>query len=156
MFTTAYRRFGLLYKKQDLKNMNSETLGIITQTIIIIISVTGGLFCLYILGCIILKSKSNLYIKGNTYLVLDVDKIGERLEYYVRKIESDINSRYIYISKIILYSKTLSESKPKTENNSSDEIYKICKILAENYSNIIFLDDFIIENESDIQSITAR
>jgi hypothetical protein len=133
--------------------MDNEILGIISQTIIIILSATGGLFCIYIFGCIIFNGKNRLYIKGNTYLVVDIDEIGEKLEYYVRKIESDIDSRYIYISKIILYSKKLSKS--KNENNSSDEIYKICKILAGNYNNIIFLNDFIIENEKDILSFIS-
>jgi len=78
---------------------------------------------------------------------LDVDEIGEKLEYYVRKIESDIeDNRYIYISKIILYSKILG--KPGNENGSAGEIYRICKILTENYNNIIFINDIIIENEN--------
>ena len=122
--------------------MNGETLEIIFQISIIALSAIGGLSCIYILGCFIFKNKSNLYIKGNTYLVLDVDEIGEKLEYYVRKIENDIDSRYIYISKIILYSKILG--KPV---KSANETYKICKILTESYSNIIFLNDFAIEND---------
>ena len=142
--------------------MNSETFGIIAQAIVIMLSAAGGLFCIYIFGCIIFKNKGDLYIKGNTYLVLDIDEIGEKLEYYVRKIENDINGRYIYISKIVLYSKALIESKIKTENSSPDEIYKICKILASSYNNIIFLDDFLIENknkndnDNDIISVIAK
>ena len=127
--------------------MNSNAFEIIFQIIIITLSAVGGLSCIYIFGGFIFKNKSNLFIKGNTYLVLDVDEIGEKLEYYVRKIESDIeDNRYIYISKIILYSKILG--KPGNENGSAGEIYRICKILTENYNNIIFINDIIIENEN--------
>ena len=125
--------------------MNSGTFEIIFQILIITLSAIGGLFCIYMFLGFIFKDKNSLYIKGNTYLVLDVDEIGEKLEYYVRTIESDIDRRYIYISKIILYSKTCGK-------NESCETFKICKILAGNYNNIIFLNDIIIENESDILS----
>ena len=135
--------------------MSSETLGFIFQIIITALSAIGGLFCLYIFGCIIFRSKSDLYIKGNTYLVLDIDEIGDKLEYYVRKIENDINGRYIYISKIVLYSKKLSESKKTGANDRSGEIYKICKILAETYNNIIFPDDFTVGGENDIQPLIS-
>lgn len=133
--------------------MNSETFRIIFQIIIIALSVIGGLFCIYTLGGFIFRNKSNLYTKGNTYLFLDIDEIGEKLEYYVRKIESDIDGRYIYISKIILYSKTLGKS--ADENSSTSEIYKICKILTENYNNIIFLNDSVIKSENDILSLMS-
>ena len=119
--------------------MDSKTLEIIFQISVAALSATGGLFFMYMLCGCILKSRGDLYIKGNTYLVLDVDEIGEKLEYYVRKIKNDIDGRYIYISRIILYSK-----------NSSDscEIYKICRILAENNNNIIFLNDVAAANGS--------
>ena len=81
-----------------------------------------------------IKNKNKLYIKGGAYLILDVDEIGDKLEYYVRRIENDISDRYIYISKIILYSKTPG---PLCE---SCETVKICRILSENYNNIIFLN----------------
>jgi hypothetical protein len=112
--------------------MNSETIKII----IIILSVTGGLSCIYIFGGFIFKNKSSLYIKGGAYLILDVDKIGDKLEYYVRKIENDIDSRYIYISRIFLYSKTLNHT-----GQEKSEILEICKILTDTYSNIVFLDN---------------
>ena len=131
--------------------MSGEILKIILQIIIITLSSIGILACIYIFGGSFFKNKNNLYVKGNTYLVLDVDEIGEKLEYYVRKIENDIDSRYIYISKIILYSKTSSKL-----NGSTGEIYKICKILAESYNNIIFLNDIIIENETDILSFISE
>ena len=136
--------------------MNGETLEIIFQIFIITLSVIGGLSCIYMFGAFIFKNKSNLYIKGNTYLILDVDEIGEKLEYYVRKIESDIDSRHIYISKIILYSKTLSKSgKSVNESGPSGEIYTICKILTKNYNNIIFLNDFAIKNEESLLSFIS-
>ena len=140
-----------LNKNKVSEFMNSENLEIIFQLLIIVLSITGGLFCIYMFCNYIFKDKNSLYIKGNTYLVLDVDEIGEKLEYYARKIESDIDSRYIYISKIILYSKTLSNSCKK----ESCEIYKICKILSENYNNIIFINDAVIKTESDIISLLS-
>ena len=90
--------------------MNGEISGIILliiKILIVALIAFGGAFCIY---KIIFRNRGNLYMKGNTYLILDVDEIGDKLEYYVRKIESDIADRYIYISKIILYSKTLSKS----------------------------------------------
>ena len=134
--------------------MNGETLEIIFQITVLTLSAAGGLFCIYLLCGILLKDRNSLYIKGNTYLILDVDEIGEKLEYYVRKIESDIDSRYIYISKILLYSKDLSESR-KTADGEKHELYKICKILADNYNNIIFLNETIIKNEADILSLIS-
>ena len=106
--------------------MNSE----IIKIIIITLSAISGLSCIYILGNFIFRKKGSLYIKGNAYLILDIDVIGDKLEYYVRQIENDIDSRYIYISQIILYSKNL---------NYTSEIFKICTILANSYNNIIFL-----------------
>jgi len=139
--------------------MNSQISEIIFQIFKILIftlSAIGGLFCVYIFGGFIFRNKSSLYIKGNTYLILDVDEIGEKLEYYVRKIETDIADRYIYISKIILYSKTLSryckKDINKKEAKETEEIFKICKILAETYGNIIFLNDNTTENSRDILS----
>jgi len=132
--------------------MNGETSEIIFKIIVIALSVIGFLSCTSIISDFIFRHKSNLYIKGNTHLILDVDEIGEKLEYYVRKIESDIAERYIYISRIILYSKTLNKSNKK----DTGEIFKICKILAENYNNIIFLNDSIIENENDILSLMSK
>ena len=112
--------------------MNGETPEIILkifQIMIITLSTLGGLFCVYSLGCFIFRRKSGLYIKGGAYLILDIDAVGDKLEYYVRKIENDIDRRYIYISKIILYSKNLTET---------GELYKICAILSGSYHNIIF------------------
>ena len=127
-------------------NYWKEASGIIFQILkilIIALSVTGGISFVYILVGSVIKNRGNLYIKGNTYLILDVDEIGEKLEYYVRKIESGIADRYIYISKIILYSKSLSKPCKSCKENQG-EMYRICKILSENYNNIIFPN----ENES--------
>ena len=104
--------------------------------IAILISISIGLFRAYIF---IFKNKSDLYIKGNTYLILDIDEIGDKLEYYVRKIEDDISNRYIYISKIILYSKAFNID--TTDIKNPCEIFKISKILSDNYSNIILLNN---------------
>ena len=111
-------------------------------------SATGGLFCVYyIFKNFIFKSKGGLYIKGNAYLILDVDAIGEKLEYYVRKIENDISDRYIYINQIILYSKTLS--RPCESCAADGETFKICRILSESYGNIIFLNNNNINNPAE-------
>ena len=116
--------------------MNGETFRIGLNMLTVALSVIGGLFCIYMfLGFVFGNfDKNNRRIKGSAYLVLDVDEIGEKLEYYVRKIESDIEGRYIYVSKIILYSKTPA-------SGEGCEISKICKLLAGDYNNIIFLRD---------------
>ncbi|MCL2097100.1 MAG: hypothetical protein FWH10_09415 [Oscillospiraceae bacterium] len=135
--------------------MNGEVLEIIFQISVITLSAIGGLFCIYTFCGFVFnfKDRKNLYIKSGAYLVLDVDEIGEKLEYYVRKIESDINGRYIYISKIILYSKTL-EGRRVCAGCEPPEIYKICRILSEHYNNIIFLGDITVKNESGVFPFT--
>ena len=136
---------------------NSELIYQIIKILIITMAVTGALSCIYITGGFIFSKKNGLYIKGNTYLILDIDEIGEKLEYYVRKIESDIAGRYIYISRIILYSKALGKAggTDTADIKEAGEAYKICRILSENYDNIIFLNDGIIENGNDGNDIPA-
>ena len=125
----------------------NDIIQIVFQTIIGILSVTGGLCCIYYIFC---RMKKDLYIKGNAYLILDIDTIGDKLEYYIRRIQNDINNKYIYISKIILYSKSL---------RINNEIYNICRILAQDYNNIIFInnydgyDDYDKNNKNNILNI---
>ena len=112
----------------------NDILKIIFQTITGILSVIGLFCCLYYILC---RNNKDLYIKGSSYLILDIDSIGDKLEYYVRKIQNDINNRYIYISRIVLYSKSLTVN--NNENDTDGEIFNICRILAKEYSNIVFL-----------------
>lgn len=102
-------------------------------------------------------------------LVLNVDEIGDKLEYYIRKIQNDIaGNKYIYISKIILYSESfaerysgdseISELEPESEsklkqNNLSEEILRICKILTSEYSNVVFVKgggSFLFSDDGDV------
>lgn len=114
-----------------------------------ILSAIGLVACIYCVYYIIFENRNrrDLHVKGNTYLILDIDEIGDKLEYYIRRIQTDINNRYIYISRIILYSKSLNtDDRNNTdvdviENESieNEETLRLCKILTQDYSNIIFL-----------------
>jgi len=134
---------------------------IILQTVTGILSVIGGLCCIYYILC---RNQNDLYIKGNAYLILDVDAIGDKLEYYVRRIQNDINNRYIYISRIVLYSKSseslnlsqLSELSSGNDTTATDvETLNICRILTQDYNNIVFLGDCDDYEKNDILSIFA-
>ena len=122
-----------IIKKKGLKKIMNDIPQIIFQTMTGILSVIGGLCCIYYMLC---NDKSDLHIKGNAYLILDIDEIGDKLEYYIRRIQNDIANRYIYISKIILYSKDNNNN-----NNIDSDIHAVCRILAKEYNNIIFLGD---------------
>lgn len=133
----------------------NEILQIIFQAITGILSVIGGLCCIYYILC---RNQNDLYIKGNAYLVLDIDAIGDKLEYYIRRIQNDINNRYIYISKIVLYSQSLELSdKNNTENttNIDSETLNICRILIQEYDNIVLLSDCNDCDKNKILSILA-
>lgn len=133
----------------------NEILQIIFQAITGILSVIGGLCCIYYILC---RNQNDLYIKGNAYLVLDIDAIGDKLEYYIRRIQNDINNRYIYISKIVLYSQSSELSdKNNTENttNIDSETLNICRILIQEYDNIVLLSDCNDCDKNKILSILA-
>jgi len=120
--------------------MNVITFEMILKIVMILLSAAGGLSCLYIFGGLIFKNKNSLFIKGNAYLILDVGGIGDKLEYYVRKIENDIDSRCIYIKKIILYyhyTNDINDTNDTKTEKDTTEIFEICKILAGAYNNII-------------------
>ena len=113
----------------------NEIIRVIFQIITAVLSLIGILCCIYYILCKTgSKNKKDLYIKGGAYLILDTAQIGDKLEYYVRRIQNDIKSRYIYISRIILYSKSPSQ-------NTNEETLRLCRILAKDYGNIVFLDD---------------
>jgi hypothetical protein len=118
---------------------------IIMQTVISILCVIGSLSCInYIFENLIykkIKREENFFVRddNSVYLIINVDIIGDKLEYYIRKIQNDIkNKRYIYISKIILYSKNL-DYKNCDEESHQKEIARICELLTFDYSNIIFV-----------------
>ena len=120
---------------------------IIMQIIISVLSVIGILSCINYIsekiigGC--LRTEKSFFMKtdNTVYLVLNADKIGDKLEYYIRKIQDDIrNKRCIYISKIILYSENPECSQNENERDLyQNEIARICELLTVDYCNVIFV-----------------
>jgi len=94
-----------------------EIIKIIYEVVIGVLAVFGAAFCIYY---IIFKRR--LYIKDPAYLIIDIDAVNERLEYYIWRINANIK-----INKIILYS-----------SSGSHEALNICEILARDYQNIKF------------------
>jgi len=119
-----------------------NTTPIMLQTVITTLCIIGILSCVHCVfdvfkNFICSKFKSNRE-KGNltkaACLVVNIDKIGDRIEYYIRTIQDDIkNQRCMYISKIILYSHS------KHEEESQTEISRMCELLTSDYNNIIFV-----------------
>jgi len=123
----------------------------IVQIIISMLCVIGSLTCInYILENYIYgnsKKQKRIFIKedNTAYLILNVDIIGDKLEYYIRQIQDDIkNKRCAYISKIILYSEKLGC--PQCEEEHQDEIARICELLTFDYSNVIFIKGGFSDN----------
>ena len=131
--------------------MNNIT-QIILKIIIIILCIIGSFACIHYIieNCLNIKSekeKSFLAKNDNTaYLLLNVDKIGDKLEYYIRNIQNDIkNKKCTYINKIILYSENLACSQNEDES-SYQEIARICELLTVDYVNIIFVKGNFTDN----------
>ena len=110
----------------------NDTIKIIFDMLTGIFAVIGFVFCIYY---IFLRQK--LYIKGSAYLILDTDKTGGQLEYYVRKIQGG----NVKINKIILYSKS-----------NDEEILNICGMLSRDYPDVTF---YAGENIINLNEITG-
>lgn len=129
----------------------------ILQIIISILSIIGSLTCFHYIFEKIVNNKSNklnqeekLLKKDDNVacLILNVDKIGDKLEYYIRKTQDDIkNKRCIYISKIILYSEKLENSQFQNEEKSyQEEITRMCELFTFDYTNVIFVKGNFMDN----------
>ena len=103
----------------------SEIIKFIYEITAGVLAVIGLASCIYYIFF-----KRRLCTKGGACLILDVDGAGERLEYYIRRITSDIK-----INKIVLYSKS---GKPEPEN--------ICGILLRDYPYIKFHENINLKN----------
>ena len=116
-----------------------NTTPIMLQTVITVLCIIGIISCVH---CVFDIFKNLIWSKSNgekitkvAYLVLNIDKIGDEIEYYIRTIQDDIkNQRCMYISKIILYSHSKHE-----EESYQREIARICELLTLDYNNIIFV-----------------
>jgi len=82
-----------------------------------ILALVGGVSCIYYTFF-----RRKLYIKS--CLIIDADGAAEKLEYYVRRLDSGIK-----ISKIILYSRA-----------GSQETRAMCGILARDYPNVVYYE----------------
>ena len=101
----------------------NDTIKMVFDMLSGIFAVIGFVFCIYY----IFFSKG-LYIQGSASLIIDIDRAGEQLEYYVRRIQS----ANIKINKIILYSKS-----------GDPEALNICGMLSRDYPNIKFYSGLI-------------